>query len=86
MTKRALGALLLILGHHYTRHGTLNSGSILFLGSIHRADPEAVKEQAWDDEENTGPVLQVSICLGYKVGLYPPAPWPGRKSVTGMCR
>ncbi|XP_051009317.1 ribosomal RNA processing protein 1 homolog A isoform X1 [Acomys russatus] len=27
-------------------------------GSVHRADPEAVKEQAWDDEENTGPVLQ----------------------------
>ncbi|ERE86849.1 putative ribosomal RNA processing protein 1 [Cricetulus griseus] len=24
----------------------------------HRADPEADKEQMWDDEENTGPVLQ----------------------------
>ncbi|KAL6081581.1 hypothetical protein STEG23_005240, partial [Scotinomys teguina] len=27
-------------------------------GSIHTADPEADKEQVWDDEENTGPVLQ----------------------------
>lgn len=31
----------------------------MFLGSIHRADPEADKEQVCDDEENTGPVLQV---------------------------
>lgn len=27
-------------------------------GSISRADPEADKEAAWDDEEDTGPVLQ----------------------------
>ncbi|XP_021029613.1 ribosomal RNA processing protein 1 homolog A [Mus caroli] len=27
-------------------------------GTVHRAGPEADKEQAWDDEENTGPVLQ----------------------------
>ncbi|XP_036024198.1 ribosomal RNA processing protein 1 homolog A isoform X2 [Onychomys torridus] len=27
-------------------------------GSRHRADPEADKEQVWDDEENAGPVLQ----------------------------
>ncbi|XP_028623769.1 ribosomal RNA processing protein 1 homolog A [Grammomys surdaster] len=27
-------------------------------GTMHRADPEADKGQAWDDEENTGPVLQ----------------------------
>ncbi|KAF1633334.1 UNVERIFIED_CONTAM: hypothetical protein FQV15_0014027, partial [Eudyptes pachyrhynchus] len=27
-------------------------------GTAHRAGPEADKEQAWDDEENAGPVLQ----------------------------
>ncbi|XP_055463043.1 ribosomal RNA processing protein 1 homolog A [Psammomys obesus] len=30
----------------------------LHAASTHRANPEAVKEQAWDDEENSGPVLQ----------------------------
>lgn len=50
---------MLVLGHPYTRHSTLSSVSILFLGSVHRADPEADKEQVWDDEDNTGPVLQV---------------------------
>lgn len=30
----------------------------LHAGSVHRADPEADKEQVWDDEDNTGPVLQ----------------------------
>lgn len=60
MTKRVFSALL-VLGHSYTRHGTLSSGFILFLGSTHRAGPEAIQEQAWDDEENSGPVLQVGI-------------------------
>lgn len=33
----------------------------LFLGTGRGAGPEADKERAWDDEENTGPVLQVGI-------------------------
>lgn len=59
VTRRVLWALVLVFGHPYTRHSTLSSVSILFLGSVQRADPEADKEQVLDDEDSTGPVLQV---------------------------
>lgn len=42
----------------HSRHAALSLDSPLFLGTIHRADPEADTEHMRGDEDSTGPALQ----------------------------